>query len=202
MLERFGYRCRDASPCTPRCAPIERNQIPRGAEAAMTPEAENVTLEDLRRRLTDIDRQLIALVAERKAVSEEVARVKRATGKPTRDYGREREVILGQRRRHAALGGRLACAEDHLALAPVVARRLTRGALDARHFLAHRLALGDERDQLAVDVGQAPAQVLQRHVLGFGRHGGLGSSRNLIPFYRGAAGGARACVPAPIPKTL
>ena len=32
----------------------------------MTPEAENVTLEDLRRRLTDIDRQLIALVAERK----------------------------------------------------------------------------------------------------------------------------------------
>src|SRR5947208_1500964 len=89
-----------------------------------------------------------------------------------------------------------------LALAPVVARRLTRGALDARHFLAHRLALGDERDQLAVDVGQAPAQVLQRHVLGFGRHGGVGSSRTLIPFYRGAAGGARACVPAPIPKTL
>ena len=44
-----------------------------------------VTLEDLRQRVTDIDRALIALVAERKAVSEEVARVKRATGKPTRD---------------------------------------------------------------------------------------------------------------------
>src|SRR5204863_402145 len=86
----FGYRCRDASPCTPRCAPIERNQSPRGADAAMTPEAENVTLEDLRRRLTDIDRQLIALVAERKAVSEEVARVKRATGKPTRSCGTSR----------------------------------------------------------------------------------------------------------------
>ena len=40
----------------------------------MTPEAENVTLEDLRRRLTDIDRQLIALVAERKAVSGEAKR--------------------------------------------------------------------------------------------------------------------------------
>ena len=52
-----------------------------------------VTLEDLRQRVTDIDRALIALVAERKAVSEEVARVKRATGKPTRDYEREREVI-------------------------------------------------------------------------------------------------------------
>src|SRR5213080_470315 len=104
MLERFGYRCRDASPCTPRCAPIERNQSPRGADAAMTPEAENVTLEDLRRRLTDIDRQLIALVAERKAVSAAVARVQRATGKPTRDYGREREVILGAREAAAERG--------------------------------------------------------------------------------------------------
>jgi chorismate mutase / prephenate dehydrogenase len=56
-----------------------------------------VTLEQLRQRVTDIDRQLIALVAERKAVSEEVARVKRATGRPTRDYEREREVILGVR---------------------------------------------------------------------------------------------------------
>jgi chorismate mutase / prephenate dehydrogenase len=56
-----------------------------------------VTLEDLRQRVNDLDRQLIALVAERKAVSEEVARVKRATGKPTRDYEREREVIMGVR---------------------------------------------------------------------------------------------------------
>src|SRR5256886_640135 len=116
MLERFGYRCRDASPCTPRCAPIERNQIPRGADAAMTPEPENVTLEDLRRRLTDIDRQLIALVAERKAVSEEVARVKRATGKPTRDYGREREVILGAREAAAERGVSPALAEELLRL--------------------------------------------------------------------------------------
>ena len=61
----------------------------------MTPEP--VTLEDLRQRVTDIDRALITLVAERKAVSEEVARVKRASGTPTRDYQREREVILGVR---------------------------------------------------------------------------------------------------------
>ena len=51
----------------------------------------DVTLDDLRQRLTDIDRQLITLVAERKAVSGEVARVKRSTGYPTRDYERERE---------------------------------------------------------------------------------------------------------------
>jgi chorismate mutase / prephenate dehydrogenase len=58
---------------------------------------ETVTLEALRQRVTDIDRQLIALVGERKSVSEEVARVKRATGRSTRDYEREREVILGVR---------------------------------------------------------------------------------------------------------
>jgi len=58
---------------------------------------DTVTLEDLRQRMNDLDRQLIHLVAERKALSEEVARVKRATGKPTRDYEREREVILGVR---------------------------------------------------------------------------------------------------------
>src|ERR1700757_3935545 len=58
---------------------------------------DDVTLDDLRQRVNDLDRQLIALVAERKAVSEEVARVKRDTGKPTRDYEREREVILGVR---------------------------------------------------------------------------------------------------------
>ena len=61
----------------------------------MTPDS--VTLEDLRQRVNDLDRQLIALIAERKTVSEEVARVKRATGKPTRDYEREREVIMGVR---------------------------------------------------------------------------------------------------------
>jgi chorismate mutase/prephenate dehydrogenase len=58
---------------------------------------ETVTLAELRQRVTDIDRQLIALVAERKAVSEQVAEVKRATGRSTRDYEREREVILGVR---------------------------------------------------------------------------------------------------------
>src|SRR5439155_629410 len=105
-----------SSPCTPRCAPIATNQIPRGADAAMTLKAENVTLEDLRRRLTDIARQLIALVAERKAVREEVARVKRATGKPTRDYGREREVILGAREAAAERGVSPALAEELLRL--------------------------------------------------------------------------------------
>jgi chorismate mutase / prephenate dehydrogenase len=76
----------------------------------------SVTLEDLRRRLDAIDRELISLVAERKAVSAEVARVKRSTGHPTRDYAREREVILGVRQIAAELGLSPALAEELLRL--------------------------------------------------------------------------------------
>jgi chorismate mutase/prephenate dehydrogenase len=77
---------------------------------------ETVTLEALRQRVTDIDRQLIALVAERKAVSEEVAQVKRATGRSTRDYEREREVILGVRALAEERGVSPALAEQLLRL--------------------------------------------------------------------------------------
>ena len=77
---------------------------------------ETVTLEELRQRVTDIDRQLIALVAERKAVSEEVAQVKRATGRSTRDYEREREVLLGVRAMAEERGVSPALAEQLLRL--------------------------------------------------------------------------------------
>jgi chorismate mutase / prephenate dehydrogenase len=74
------------------------------------------TLDQLRQRLTDIDRQLIALVAERKAVSEEVASVKRATGRPTRDYERERDVIMDVRTAAVERGVSPALAEQLLRL--------------------------------------------------------------------------------------
>src|SRR6185437_7455535 len=61
-------------------------------------------------------RQLISLVAERKAISGEVARVKRSTGRPTRDYEREREVILGVRAIASELGVSPALAEELLRL--------------------------------------------------------------------------------------
>jgi chorismate mutase/prephenate dehydrogenase len=77
---------------------------------------DDVTLDGLRQRVTDIDRQLISLVAERKRVSAEVARVKRATGYPTRDYEREREVILGVRTMATELGVSPELAEDLLRL--------------------------------------------------------------------------------------
>ena len=77
---------------------------------------DDTTLDELRGRLNDIDRRLLALVAERKAVSGKVARVKRATGRPTRDYEREREVILGVRAAASELGLSPALAEDLLRL--------------------------------------------------------------------------------------
>ena len=58
----------------------------------------------MRRGLNDLDRKLLTMVAERQRVSREVARVKRETGYPTRDYQRERTVIVGARSAAAELG--------------------------------------------------------------------------------------------------
>ena len=74
----------------------------------------DATLDALRQRLDEIDRQLLALVADRKAVSAEVAQAKRATGRPTRDYEREREVILGARTTAQQLGVSPELAENML----------------------------------------------------------------------------------------
>jgi len=63
-----------------------------------------MTLDELRSQLNDLDRRLLELIAERQRASREVARVKRATGYQTRDYAREREVIVGARARAAGLG--------------------------------------------------------------------------------------------------
>lgn len=68
----------------------------------MSPEMPS--LDDLRQRITEIDAKLIELMAERQEKSREVARVKRATGYATRDYQREREVILGARAAAEARG--------------------------------------------------------------------------------------------------
>jgi chorismate mutase/prephenate dehydrogenase len=81
---------------------------------AAVPEPQN--LDQLRERLTDIDRELIELVAERQRLSRDVARAKRATGHATRDYRREREVILGVRTHAERLGVSPTVAEQILRL--------------------------------------------------------------------------------------
>ena len=73
-----------------------------------------MTLDELRTALTQLDEQFIELVARRQALSEQVAAVKRATGRATRDFGREREVILRGRTAAGRLGVAPALAESLL----------------------------------------------------------------------------------------
>jgi chorismate mutase/prephenate dehydrogenase len=63
-----------------------------------------MNLDELRTALTELDGQLLNLVARRQALSEQVAAVKQATGRATRDFGREREVILRGRTTAQRLG--------------------------------------------------------------------------------------------------
>ena len=62
------------------------------------------SLEKLRSSLDVLDRKLLELVAERQSLSAEIASVKRATGQPTRDFAREREVLLRAREAARSLG--------------------------------------------------------------------------------------------------
>src|SRR5687767_14835812 len=55
------------------------------------------SLDDLRRRINELDRQILQLVGQRQDTSREILRAKRDTGQATRDYNREREVLLAAR---------------------------------------------------------------------------------------------------------
>ena len=81
-----------------------------------------MTLEEIRARLNVVDRQLLELIAERQALSKEIAEAKRVAKLPTRDYKREREVLLRAR----ASAGELGISPD---LAEQVLRMLIRGSL-------------------------------------------------------------------------
>jgi chorismate mutase/prephenate dehydrogenase len=63
-----------------------------------------MTLDELRRHLDELDRRLLQTIADRQATSREIARVKRATGYPTRDFARERDVIVGARSNAQSIG--------------------------------------------------------------------------------------------------
>jgi chorismate mutase / prephenate dehydrogenase len=63
-----------------------------------------MTLDELRKRLSEVDRELIDNIAARQRIVAEIGQHKIATGAPTRDYEREREVIKGAREQAAGLG--------------------------------------------------------------------------------------------------
>jgi chorismate mutase/prephenate dehydrogenase len=86
------------------------------------------SLEQLRARLDVLDRELLALVAERQSISSQIAEVKRSTGQSTRDFARERDVLLKARRDAAELGVAPSLAES-------VLRALIRGSLTTQEQL-------------------------------------------------------------------
>jgi chorismate mutase/prephenate dehydrogenase len=63
-----------------------------------------MTLEDLRKRLTEVDRELIALVAARQKIVADIGTHKIENSVPTRDYEREREVLKGAHEHARSLG--------------------------------------------------------------------------------------------------
>jgi chorismate mutase/prephenate dehydrogenase len=63
-----------------------------------------MNLEDLRARLNDVDRQLVELVAERQEIVSEIGRSKLSSGKATRDFEREKDVLELAARHAKSLG--------------------------------------------------------------------------------------------------
>jgi len=66
--------------------------------------ARAMDLEKLRNQLSVIDRQILELVAERQRLSGEIGALKQATGRPTRDFAREKQVLDRARSLAASLG--------------------------------------------------------------------------------------------------
>lgn len=60
-------------------------------------------LEQLRDRLTEVDRELISLIAERQRIVADIGAHKISTSAPTRDYARERIVLDGAREQARSL---------------------------------------------------------------------------------------------------
>ena len=79
-----------------------------------------MTLDELRIELSSLDTHLLELVAKRQALSEQVAAVKRATGRATRDFAREHEVILRAR-----------TTAENLGVSPELAESILRRLIDS-----------------------------------------------------------------------
>ena len=82
----------------------------------------DTNLDELRKQLTDVDRQIVDLIAKRQRIVGEIGRSKQVTGRSTRDYAREKDVLDMGRARAAELGIDPELAED-------VLRKLIRSSL-------------------------------------------------------------------------
>jgi chorismate mutase/prephenate dehydrogenase len=70
-----------------------------------------MSLEELRARLSELDRRILEVAAERQAVVDQIGEVKRASGKATRDFEREKQVLDKARVAAGELGLPLSLAE-------------------------------------------------------------------------------------------
>lgn len=59
-----------------------------------------MNLDELRKKLSAVDRQLVSLIADRQRIVGDIGRDKLSSGRPTRDYEREK-TVLGNARRQA-----------------------------------------------------------------------------------------------------
>lgn len=109
-------------------------------------------LQVLRDRIDQIDHQFMELLAERHQIVGEVASVKRATGVPIRDDGRE-SALLADRRMVATKSG----------LNPEVTESL------------FRLVLWASRNRQAQLHAAAPQSLIPRTIAVIGAHGGMGT---------------------------
>lgn len=101
-----------------------------------------MTLEELRKRLSEVDRELIGLVAARQRIVAEIGAHKIRNAVPTRDYEREREVLKSAREQADALGLEPDLATDIMAVL-------------IRYSLAHQ-----EQTRVAADTSGAGKRVL------------------------------------------
>ncbi|MGH9176127.1 MAG: prephenate dehydrogenase/arogenate dehydrogenase family protein [Vicinamibacterales bacterium] len=74
-----------------------------------------MALDKLRNALTDVDRELLGLVARRQRIVEDIGRFKREAGQPTRDFSREKDMLQDAHR-----------AADELQISGTVAEDLLR----------------------------------------------------------------------------
>lgn len=87
--------------------------------------ADPARLDELRREIRRLDREIIAMVSERLAAAREIGTLKRAGGIPLRNYSVEAEVIREVRARSAELKLDPALGEE-------IAKTLIRASLRAQ----------------------------------------------------------------------
>lgn len=106
-----------------------------------------MNLDELRLKLNALDAQLLGIIAERQTVSIEIARAKRDAGLPTRDFRREREVLLRAQENATRLG-------ISGELGEAVLRLLIRGSLTTQEQ-AQLVAQGQGSGRRALVIGGA-----------------------------------------------